>query len=175
VGQLAQQVLFQWDIGEEDFVAAIREMVSDGSLILKAPSYDVETGLDYLFTPTLSGWVWSAVLLSSAAVLSIFMIPDLFPLNVVGWILGSAFMLYLPGYALMQFLFPKGVEMDSLERFALSVGLSLAVVPLIGLVLNYLPWGIRLTPITVSLSVFTFLFTIAAATRQYMGLRGHAS
>jgi len=74
----AQQVLFQWDIGEEGFVAAIREMVSDGSLVLKAPSYDVESGLDYLFTPTLSGWMWSAVLLSSAAILSTFMIPDLF-------------------------------------------------------------------------------------------------
>jgi uncharacterized membrane protein len=37
---------------------------------------------------------------------------------------------------------------------ALSFGLSLAVTPLIGLVLNYTPWGIRLEPIVASIALF---------------------
>jgi uncharacterized membrane protein len=36
----------------------------------------------------------------------------------------------------------------------LSFGLSIAVVPLIGLALNYTPWGIRLEPILLSLLIF---------------------
>jgi uncharacterized membrane protein len=48
------------------------------------------------------------------------------------------------------------------ERVALSLGLSLAVVPLIGLVLNYTPWGIRLTPILVSLALFIAVCSAAA-------------
>jgi len=49
---------------------------------------------------------------------------------------------------------------------ALSFGLSIAIVPLIGLGLNYTPWGIRLTPILVSLTVFNVLFGIAAIYRR---------
>lgn len=55
---------------------------------------------------------------------------------------------------------------DSIERVALSFGLSIAVVPLLGLVLNFTPWGIRLLPILVSLSGFTLGMTAVAATRR---------
>ncbi|MFC6766317.1 DUF1616 domain-containing protein [Natrinema soli] len=55
---------------------------------------------------------------------------------------------------------------DGLERVALSFGLSIAVVPLIGLVLNFTPWGIRLVPIVVSVSGFTLVATIVAASRR---------
>jgi uncharacterized membrane protein len=72
-------------------------------------------------------------------------------------VLGLPMVLFLPGYALIAALFPGKDDLDGIERLALSLGLSIAVVPLIGLGLNYTPWGIRLIPILVSLSVFTFL------------------
>lgn len=56
---------------------------------------------------------------------------------------------------------------DGIERVALSFGLSIAIVPLIGLVLNFTPWGIRLIPILVSVSGFTLLATAAAALRRW--------
>ncbi|MCK4445352.1 MAG: DUF1616 domain-containing protein [Thermoplasmata archaeon] len=68
--------------------------------------------------------------------------------------LGLIFILFLPGYALIAALFPSGKSIDWIERLALSFGLSIAVTPLIGLVLNYTPWGIRLEPIVASLSLF---------------------
>jgi uncharacterized membrane protein len=104
-------------------------------------------------------------------VLAVTLIPDLFPVSVVRWVLGSVFVLYLPGFSLIQLLFPKGKEIDALERFALSIGLSLAVVPLIGLVLNFTPWGIRFAPITTSLGAFTTVALIAAAMRKYLEIR----
>jgi len=66
--------------------------------------------------------------------------------------------LFLPGYALIAALFPSKNDLDGIERLALSFGLSIAVVPLIGLGLNFTPFGIRLVPIIVSLSVFTLAF-----------------
>jgi len=69
-------------------------------------------------------------------------------------ILGLPFLLFFPGYTLMAALFPKKESLSGVERVALSFGLSIAVVPLIGLVLNYTPWGIRLYPILISLVVF---------------------
>jgi len=72
--------------------------------------------------------------------------------------LGLPFVLFVPGYVFIFALFPekpgrhRGIE--SIERVALSLGMSIAIVPLIGLGLNYTPWGIRLEPIVVSLLIF---------------------
>jgi uncharacterized membrane protein len=55
---------------------------------------------------------------------------------------------------------------DGVERVALSFGTSIAIVPLIGLVLNFTPWGIRLIPIVVSLSGFTVVTAYVAARRR---------
>lgn len=74
--------------------------------------------------------------------------------------------LFIPGYALIAALFPGKEEIDTLERVALSFGLSIAVVPLIGLALNYTPWGIRLDPIVLSLVLFTVIMVMVAHYRR---------
>ena len=66
------------------------------------------------------------------------------PSNILRIILGIPFLLFFPGYALAATIFTKGRGMDAVERVALSFGLSIAVVPLIGLILKYTPWGTRL-------------------------------
>ena len=78
-------------------------------------------------------------------------------------ILGLPFILFIPGYTLIFALFPnrktdRGI--DVIERIALSFGLSIAVVPLIGLGLNYTPWGIRLEPILISIFFFILIIGI---------------
>ena len=171
VAELAQLVSADGTVYEDEFMAALKEAVSEGGIELQEPSYKLESALDYLFTITISGWFWATMILAVSAILSVAFVPDAFPVNVIRWVLGSVFVLYLPGYTLIQFLFAEKKELDSLERFALSVGLSLAVVPLIGLILNYLPWGIRLEPITISLSLFVVSFAILAAARKYISLR----
>ena len=80
--------------------------------------------------------------------------------------LGLPLVLFLPGYALIAALFPKMDDLDGIERVALSFGLSIAVVPLIGLGLNYTPWGIRLIPILASLSIFTIGMCVIAIIRR---------
>jgi uncharacterized membrane protein len=69
-------------------------------------------------------------------------------------VLGLVFVLFLPGYAATAALFPENDQIDGIERVALSFGLSIAIVPLIGLGLNFTPWGIRLDPIMASVSAF---------------------
>jgi uncharacterized membrane protein len=81
-------------------------------------------------------------------------------------VLGLVMVLFLPGYALIAALFPGKDNLDGIERIALSFGLSIAVVPLIGLGLNYTPWGIRLVPVLISLSVFTLVMAAVAVRRR---------
>ena len=81
-------------------------------------------------------------------------------------VLGLALILFIPGYSLLAALFPKKSDLSGIERVALSFGLSIAVTPLLGLILNYTPYGIRLTPILIILSTFTILMIIVAFIRR---------
>jgi uncharacterized membrane protein len=74
--------------------------------------------------------------------------------------------LFIPGYALIAALFPKRDDLDAIERVALSFGLSIAVVPLVGLALNYTPWGIRLEPVVTSLVALTLFLVVMGALRR---------
>ncbi|MBE6506506.1 MAG: DUF1616 domain-containing protein [Methanocorpusculum parvum] len=74
--------------------------------------------------------------------------------------------LFIPGYVLIAALFPEKQSIDGIERFALSIGLSIAVVPLIGLLLNYTPFGIRLNPIVISLVLFTAIMMAVTVFRR---------
>jgi uncharacterized membrane protein len=79
---------------------------------------------------------------------------------------GLPMVLFIPGYALIAALFPEKDDLDGIERVALSFGLSIAVSPLIGLALNYTPWGIRLDPILTALTLFTFAMLAVAHWRR---------
>jgi len=106
-----------------------------------------------LIVLNLLGWVLILVIILS-------------PFNVLRIILGIPFLLFFPGYTLMAALFAKKEGMSGIERVALSFGLSIAIVPLIGLILNYTPWGIRLEPILYSVASFILVTSIIAWLRQ---------
>jgi uncharacterized membrane protein len=71
-------------------------------------------------------------------------------------IIGLPFVLFFPGYTLIAALFTKKDAIGGIERLALSFGLSIAVVPLIGLVLNYV-WEISLYSVLISITAFIFI------------------
>lgn len=106
--------------------------------------------------------LWLVNLLTFALAAAIF----LFPLNILRIILGLPFLLFFPGYALLAALFPARERMDDLQRVVLSFGISLAVVPLIGFVLNYTPWGIRLEPVLYSVVLVILVASIASWLRR---------
>jgi len=111
-------------------------------------------------------WFWTLTALVALTIPIVFYVISP-PLIYIRYVLGSFFVLYLPGSMLIEALYPRGEDLESLERLALSIGLSLAVVPLMGLFLNYTPWGIRLTPITISLATFAEIMAVVALTRKY--------
>lgn len=81
-------------------------------------------------------------------------------------ILGIILVVFLPGYALTSAIFPKKNDIDAIERLALSFGLSIAIVPLIGLILNYTPYGIKLYPVTITISTFVIVTSAIGYLRQ---------
>lgn len=85
-----------------------------------------------------------------------------FPDSPARIILGLPFILFFSSYVLICALFPRKEDLDWFERLALSMGLSIAVTSLIGLALNYTPFGIGLYP--VMLSLFLFMLLMSAVT-----------
>ena len=81
-------------------------------------------------------------------------------------ILGLPFLLFFSGYTLVAALFVNKDGMDNIERTALSFGMSIAVASLIGLGLNYTPWGVRLEPVLYSIIAFIFVTSTIALIRR---------
>ncbi|MGC9050871.1 DUF1616 domain-containing protein [Pyrobaculum sp.] len=138
-------------------------------LQVKAGRLAVESGADnflaYILGPG-GAWLWLITAITAAVVALVFLAQSP-PLVYLRYVLGAFFVLFLPGYVLVEALYPRGDELSPLERLALSIGLSLAVVPLVGLLLNYTPFGIRLAPVTASLAVMTLALAIYATYRRY--------
>lgn len=113
-------------------------------------------------------------------VIGLVLLTDIFVLTpglsetAVRELLGLPLVLFLPGYSLLAALFPAKSDLEGIERICLSFGLSIAVTPLIGLGLNYTPWGIRLIPILICLSVFTFVMCGLAYLRRAKLLESEA-
>jgi len=106
--------------------------------------------------------------LVTIVVLTLILVPIIYflPDNPLRIVIGLPFILFFPGYALIAFLFPEKKSIDVVERIALSFGLSIAVTPLIGLALNYTPFGIRLDPILACIGAFNMIFSIIAFYRR---------
>ncbi len=83
----------------------------------------------------------------------------------------SVFALFTPGYLTSKILFPRTSNLGSVERFVLSVGLSIVIVMFVGLLLNFTSWGIRLTPIVISLTIFNTVFVSLALVVGYNSSR----
>jgi uncharacterized membrane protein len=100
--------------------------------------------------------------LAIALILCIIFIPS----SIIRLILGVPFLLFVPGYALMAALFTKKEGMGGIARVALSFILSIALVALIGFILNYTPWGIRLEPVLYAIFAFVLISSFVAWWRQ---------
>jgi uncharacterized membrane protein len=85
-------------------------------------------------------------------------------------ILGLPFLLFIPGYLLLFVLFPtkkteKGI--DFTKRIALSFGLSLAIIPLIGIALYYITGGIQSESAFISIFIFEISLGLISTYRWY--------
>jgi uncharacterized membrane protein len=66
-------------------------------------------------------------------------------------VLGLFILLFLPGFTLSLLFFPNWKTLEGYERIAISVGLSIALLILMGYALNITPWGMQVESILASL------------------------
>jgi uncharacterized membrane protein len=127
----------------------------------------------YLLSPT-AAWFWTTMILTITASTITLTIPEDSQFILTRNILSLVLTLWLPGYAFTKTLYPtklpittKNENLETVERIALSFTISIALIMITGLLLNYTPWGIRSTPIILSLLTLTVILAIVAANREY--------
>lgn len=81
-------------------------------------------------------------------------------------ILGFVDLLLLPGYLIHLIFFPRAEDIDLPERFALSFGLSIALIPILALILNYLPGQLSFNNVVISESAVILSSGVIAFLRR---------
>lgn len=108
----------------------------------------------------------SGILPLNLLVIALVLVVLFSPSNVPRVILGLPFLLFFPGYTLLLALFPRREGLSGPGRVVLSFALSIAIVPLIGFILNYTQWGIALEPVLYSIAGFIVVVSAIAWFRQ---------
>ena len=173
IKQLIKLVHAKNKISEQKIIERILLLQDQGKIILKDQFPISYTLKDYIISVH-SYWYLALVVLATFTVILILINLENIPVigNIfiyIRYIFGSIFVLYLPGYSLIKVLMPEKVE-DLVERVALSIGMSLAIVAINALIINFTPWGISTVSLTISLLALTLIMSTIAIVREHKNL-----
>lgn len=129
--------------------------------------------VDYMLSDA-AYWYWATVSLTAFTAL-IVLLPILEGIDLVVYmrhILGSIYVIWFPGYTVVKAISPRS-ELNTIERIALSLAMSLVSVSLVGLLLTFTPWGISTVPVVLSIFALTVIFASAAVIREYSSARAY--
>ena len=160
--------------GEEKILESILKLQSQGTIKLENQPLPPSLKLATYLKTSQAHWYWLTMAVATITVAIVLTIPeDFYPWSYLRNILGIIFVLWLPGYASIKALFPVRMpiktsteNLETIERIALSIGMSITLVPIVGLLLYYTPWGLSLTPIVLSLLALTVVLATVAIARE---------
>ena len=173
--QLIQLMQQHHNIPPEETIKLLTELENQNRLNFTKHPQPTPASLKTYVVSKNATWFWTTIALAAATAIAVFTIPETaYPIVYLRQALGAIFILFLPGFTFIKALFPSKLpiqtskeNLHNIERVALSLGMSLVFAPIVGLILNYTPWGIRLIPIILSLLAFTIVFASAAILREY--------
>jgi len=168
VEQLVELVQKESRLPKKEIMKHILELQNQGSLTFCEDKNFVRLSLGRYFSSTRSYWYWLVITLSILTDVSTFTIPEnAIPLAYLRYTLGFLFIFLLPGYSIIKALFPTR-EVSTLIRVIISLTMSMTLVVLTGLVLNYTDWGITTSSVTLSLLVLTLILATVGIIREYI-------
>lgn len=175
VQQLVDLVRAETSIPRGEIIECIVKLQNQGKIKLKQLPEPPARQLSMHLKRYEGHWYWITLGFTLATAISVLTIAeDAYPLVYIRYVLGLIFILFLPGYAFTKAFFPMHTpfkttskNLDSAVRIALSIGMSLAIVPVVTFLLDYTPLGVRLVPILLSLLAVTLLFATVGVLREH--------
>ena len=163
LSRLVKEISGQLDHDPDRVVAEVMRLQSNGKIRVREP-IPYRKLVKYLLSP-LSLWFWEPMLATLFSLALLFASSG--PAVYLRVVFGGVLVLFLPGYSLVGFIYSKREELDELSRIAFSFVMSLAVAILVGLALNYTPFGITLAAVALSLAALTIGLLFLTALRKY--------
>jgi hypothetical protein len=163
LSRLVEELSDELASNPDRIISEIIRIQTDKKILIREP-IPYKRFPDYLLSP-ISISFWEVALVTLASLGLIFASS--------GWALyfryvfGGLMVLFLPGYSLVGFIYSKKDDLDYLTRVALSFALSLGMATLVGLLLNFTPFGITLFAVAFSLGAVTVGLLLLTALRRY--------
>lgn len=163
VEQLVKLVKQETKLSENIITVQILSMQNEGKVKLSKRS-DTPKNVKSLFSFRLM-WYWALLILMGLIVVVIFYLPEDFGSEFyLRQFIGAFFVLFAPGFAIIQTLYPKK-ELDSIAKISLSIATSMGIVSLTAFLLNFSPWTITLETLVTSISFIILLFATVGVLR----------
>jgi hypothetical protein len=164
---IVEDVSAKLGVRRTNVIGSIRKL-EEKEEILVVESNTLQSFSKYLLSPY-SNRFWVA-LISTVVSLGLVFATSGFALY-LRYFFGSLLVFFLPGYSIVRLLYARREEKEDkganlIKIVALSVGLSLVMLPSILLVLNYTVIGITLVPIALSLSIITIVSLTLSLARE---------
>jgi uncharacterized membrane protein len=161
VKQLTTMLVESFNLREKQALEAILKLRAQGIIKLEDQSLESRSLAAHVTDRNL--WYWLTIAAGAMTTILVFTIPEnLYPWIYVRNFFGITFVLYLPGYTFVKALFPanlhiktSSVSLERIERIALSVGMSVAIVSIVGFIFYYTPWNQNLLATVICLFIFT--------------------
>jgi len=160
---LVRELSNELPYSSDKIISKITMLQVDRKIVITEPT-PYKRFLDYLLSPT-SIWFWELVVATIASIGLVFASSGL--ALYLRYIFGSLLVLFLPGYSLVGFIYSKKEDLDYLTRISVSFVMSLAITTLVGLALNFTPFGITLFAVASSLSTVTIGLLFLTALKKY--------
>ena len=109
--------------------------------------------------------LWLSLILISISLGSIYFFPSLGPFSLLRIIAGGIAVFFIPGYGLIRLLFPRK-DFPPIERIGLSLILSLLIIPMLWLALDWLRVWAEINSV-IYVSVAGILVMFASTYRQF--------
>jgi uncharacterized membrane protein len=100
----------------------------------------------------------------------VFLLPNIEPWSYMRIITGAVFVLFIPGNALVQLLFAHR-KMEQTEQMVLSVGLSIVLISIIGLMLKYILSALTVESAVISIGILSITLSAVANYSHFLGAK----
>jgi len=173
VKQLTTMLKESFGLEEKVILESVMKLQTEGLIKLENQALQSRSLATYLKTGE-ALWYWITIAAGAlAAALVLAISENVYPWVYVRNVFGVIFVLFLPGYASVKALFPVDMplktstkELETIELIGLSVGMSIALVSIVGLLLFYSPFGLDLTAVVLSLLGLTLILATVAVLRS---------
>ena len=144
----------------EEIQNAVKKLESEKKIMLLEPGTKGHF-FDYILRSYNGLSLWLTTAATCLIMALVFLLPNIEPWSYMRIITGAVFILFIPGNALVQLLFAHR-NMEQTEQMVLSVGLSIALISIIGLMLKYILLALTVESAVISIGILSITLSAVA-------------